>query len=89
MEAGVIFWGWYEAEVLDFLLGKVAGGLLVGTWAAASRAIRLYERHGFSKKVRIFLWSNGSSLLLIKPAFYEKIFLHFIVLFFGCSDCRL
>jgi GNAT superfamily N-acetyltransferase len=81
VEAGVVFWGWYEAEVLvgvmglqkvrdvtlirhayvrtvwqgkgigsrllDFLLGKVAGDLLVGTWAAASWAIRLYERHGF------------------------------------------
>jgi GNAT superfamily N-acetyltransferase len=81
VDAGVVFWGWYEADVLvgvmglqkvrdvtlirhayvrtawqgkgigsmllDFLLGKVAGDLLVGTWAAASWAIRLYERHGF------------------------------------------
>jgi GNAT superfamily N-acetyltransferase len=82
VDAGVVFWGWYEAEVmvgvmglqkvrdvtlirhayvrtdwqgkgigsglLNFLMGKVAGDLLVGTWAAASWAIRLYERHGFA-----------------------------------------
>ncbi len=81
MDAGVVFWGWYEEEllvgvmglqkvrdvtlirhayvrtayqgrgfgrsVLHFLLGKVVGDMLVGTWAAASWAIRLYERHGF------------------------------------------
>jgi GNAT superfamily N-acetyltransferase len=34
--------------LLNFLLGKVAGDILVGTWAAASWAIRLYERHGFA-----------------------------------------
>jgi GNAT superfamily N-acetyltransferase len=33
--------------LLNYLLGEVAGDLLVGTWAAASWAIRLYERHGF------------------------------------------
>jgi GNAT superfamily N-acetyltransferase len=81
IDAGVVFWGWCEEEVLvgvmglqkvrdvtlirhayvrtgwqgkgigsgllNFLLGKVVGDLLVGTWAAASWAIRLYERHGF------------------------------------------
>jgi GNAT superfamily N-acetyltransferase len=81
LDAGVVFWGWYEAEVLvgvmglqkvrdvtlirhayvrtdrqgkgigsgllNFLMGKVVGDLFVGTWAAASWAIRLYERHGF------------------------------------------
>jgi GNAT superfamily N-acetyltransferase len=81
LDAGVVFWGWCEEEVLvgvmglqkvrdvtlirhayvltawqgkgigsgllNFLLGKVAGDILVGTWAAASWAIRLYERHGF------------------------------------------
>jgi len=81
MTAGVIFWGWYEAELLvgvmglqavrdvtlirhayvrtthqgkgigssllNHLLAKVTGNILVGTWAAASWAIRLYERHGF------------------------------------------
>ena len=33
--------------LLDFLTAKVEGPLLVGTWAAATWAIRLYERHGF------------------------------------------
>ena len=81
MDAGVVFWGWYEAgllagvmglqkvrdvtlirhayvrtacqgrgigsNLLNYLLGKVAGEILVGTWAAAAWAIRLYERHGF------------------------------------------
>ena len=81
MDAGVVFWGWYEAgflvgvmglqkvrdvtlirhayvrtayqgkgigsNLLNYLLGKVVGDLLVGTWAAAAWAIRLYERHGF------------------------------------------
>ena len=81
MDAGVVFWGWFEPEglvgvmglqkvrdvtlirhayvmtasqgkgigsgLLQYLLGKVVGDILVGTWAAASWAIRLYERHGF------------------------------------------
>jgi len=81
MAAGVVFWGWYEGELLvgvmglqkvrdvtlirhayvrtawqgkgigsgllNFLLGEVVGDILVGTWAAASWAIRLYGRHGF------------------------------------------
>ncbi len=81
VDAGVVFWGWYEGPLLvgvmglqkvqdvtlirhayvrtvwqergigsgllNFLLDRVAGDLLVGTWAAASWAIRLYERHGF------------------------------------------
>lgn len=33
--------------LLNHLLAKVSGTILVGTWAAASWAIRLYERHGF------------------------------------------
>jgi GNAT superfamily N-acetyltransferase len=33
--------------LLDFLIGRATGPLLVGTWAAAVWAIRLYERHGF------------------------------------------
>ena len=81
MDAGVVFWGWYESELLagvmglqkvrdvtlirhayvrtacqgkgigssllNHLLAKATGNILVGTWAAASWAIRLYERHGF------------------------------------------
>jgi GNAT superfamily N-acetyltransferase len=81
MAAGVVFWGWYESDLLvgvmglqavrdvtlirhayvrtacqgkgiggsllNYLLTKGAGPILVGTWAAASWAIRLYERHGF------------------------------------------
>jgi N-acetylglutamate synthase-like GNAT family acetyltransferase len=33
--------------LLTELASQVAGQLLVGTWAAAEWAIRLYERHGF------------------------------------------
>jgi GNAT superfamily N-acetyltransferase len=33
--------------LLTELGGQVVGPLLVGTWAAAEWAIRLYERHGF------------------------------------------
>ena len=33
--------------MLDFLKGRSAAPMLVGTWAAATWAIRLYERHGF------------------------------------------
>ena len=33
--------------MLDFLKGRSAARMLVGTWAAATWAIRLYERHGF------------------------------------------
>ncbi len=81
MDAGVVFWGWYEGQLLvgvmglqkvrdvtlirhayvrtawqgkgigsgllNYLLGKATGDLLVGTWAAATWAIRLYERYGF------------------------------------------
>ena len=35
--------------LLVALAGQVAGPLLVGTWAAARWAIRLYERHGFRR----------------------------------------
>jgi GNAT superfamily N-acetyltransferase len=33
--------------LLDNLTGKTRGVLLVGTWASAHWAIRLYEKHGF------------------------------------------
>jgi GNAT superfamily N-acetyltransferase len=33
--------------LLDHVCGDVTGPILVGTWAAASWAIRFYERHGF------------------------------------------
>lgn len=33
--------------LLDRLVGEATKPLLVGTWAAATWAIRLYERHGF------------------------------------------
>jgi GNAT superfamily N-acetyltransferase len=33
--------------LLDELIGQAKGPVLVGTWAAAVWAIRLYERHGF------------------------------------------
>jgi GNAT superfamily N-acetyltransferase len=33
--------------LLDALIVRTDGPLLVGTWAAASWAIRFYERHGF------------------------------------------
>jgi GNAT superfamily N-acetyltransferase len=35
--------------LLTELGGQVVGPLLVGTWAAAEWAIRLYERHGFRR----------------------------------------
>lgn len=35
------------SRLLTVLTGQVAGRLLVGTWADADWAIRLYERHGF------------------------------------------
>jgi GNAT superfamily N-acetyltransferase len=35
------------SALLRTLAGQVTGPLLVGTWAAAEWAIRLYERHGF------------------------------------------
>ena len=34
-------------KLLDWLAGRASGPLLVGTWAAATWAIRFYERHGF------------------------------------------
>jgi len=33
--------------LLDLLISQPIGTLLVGTWAAAEWAIRLYQRHGF------------------------------------------
>jgi GNAT superfamily N-acetyltransferase len=33
--------------LLEFLREQASGPLLVGTWAAAGWAIRVYERHGF------------------------------------------
>lgn len=35
--------------LLDQLLGKTEGPILVGTWAAAKWAIRFYEKHGFQQ----------------------------------------
>jgi len=35
------------AALLKFLADQTTGALLVGTWAAATWAIRFYERHGF------------------------------------------
>lgn len=35
-------------ELLSFLKKKTARPLLVGTWAAATWAIKFYEKHGFS-----------------------------------------
>ncbi len=35
------------SALLAMLIGRANGQLLVGTWAAAEWAIRLYERHGF------------------------------------------
>ena len=34
-------------ELIGWLSARTAGPLLVGTWAAATWAIRFYERHGF------------------------------------------
>jgi GNAT superfamily N-acetyltransferase len=82
IEAGVVFWGAYEDEVLLGVMGlqevadvalirhaytrttsqgmgvgttlleclrsQAARPMLVGTWRAATWAIRFYERHGFS-----------------------------------------
>ena len=36
-------------ELLDHLRAQTARPLLVGTWAAATWAIRFYERHGFRR----------------------------------------
>lgn len=33
--------------LLDHLLKQIKGPILVGTWAAATWAIRFYEKHGF------------------------------------------
>ena len=35
------------SRLLDSLIAQSRGKLLVGTWAAAEWAIRLYQRHGF------------------------------------------
>jgi len=35
-------------KLLDHLIAEATRPLLVGTWAAATWAIRLYERHGFT-----------------------------------------
>jgi N-acetylglutamate synthase-like GNAT family acetyltransferase len=35
------------SSLLDALIARASGPLLVGTWAAAGWAKRLYERHGF------------------------------------------
>ena len=47
--AGVEFFGWEEhAQLLAHLRGRARGRLLVGTWAAATWAIRFYKHRGFS-----------------------------------------
>jgi GNAT superfamily N-acetyltransferase len=35
-------------KLLDYLLSKVNGPVLVGTWAAAHWAVRFYEKNGFT-----------------------------------------
>jgi GNAT superfamily N-acetyltransferase len=37
------------SALLNHLLGRTHGQLLVGTWAAAEWAIRFYHRHGFEQ----------------------------------------
>lgn len=39
--------------LLDFLIARATGPLLVGTWAAATWAIGLYQRHGFELVSRV------------------------------------
>lgn len=39
--------GGVGGALLEALVAQASGPLLVGTWAAATRAIRFYERHGF------------------------------------------
>ncbi len=34
-------------KLVQFLLGRTSRPVLIGTWAAATWAIRFYERHGF------------------------------------------
>ena len=34
-------------QLLDLMIGRASGQLLVGTWSAAQWAIRFYEAHGF------------------------------------------
>jgi GNAT superfamily N-acetyltransferase len=34
-------------QLLDFLLSRIHGRILVGTWQAAVWAVRFYEKHGF------------------------------------------
>ena len=40
------------SRLLDFLLAKQTGAVLVGTWADASWAIHFYQRHGFVLNAR-------------------------------------
>jgi GNAT superfamily N-acetyltransferase len=66
-------------ELLSWLTERVDAQLLVGTWAAASWAIRFYERHGFvavpASRVALLLrryWSIPerqveTSVVLAKP----------------------
>jgi len=35
------------SQLLSFLAGRLPGPVLVGTWAAAFRAVAFYEKHGF------------------------------------------
>jgi len=34
-------------KLLDYLLTRIKGRILVGTWQAANWAVRFYEKHGF------------------------------------------
>jgi len=34
-------------QLLNYLLGRIEGRILVGTWRAADWAVRFYEKHGF------------------------------------------
>jgi GNAT superfamily N-acetyltransferase len=37
------------SRLLEHLMGMTSGRLLVGTWQAATWAVRFYERHGFRR----------------------------------------
>ena len=53
--------GGIGGSLLDYLLEKAQGTLLVGTWAAAHWAVSFYEKHGF----RNTTWDEKEQLLRI------------------------